>query len=505
MKRVFLVLVAVAACCACSDQGVGPQPKRIPAGYVPQHLLASEPSPLTRVDVTLGDKVVYLGNIVDTPRIIPGNVLKVKHYWKVVRPVGPGWRVFTLLHGAPDRADFMNLAPTDMQLAHAPATWRAGEIIEDEQELVLRPDWKSATATLLVGLIAVGEHGVGDRMAATGPNTRDRAVIARVFDVDLARAPPPPGTVHVPHAQGPIVIDGALDPGWGSPAVSGEFSPGEGSPEPVGKASAKMTWDEQNLYVFVSVLDHDIYSPYKAQDDPLWKADCIELFIDADGNRKGYVELQVNPNNATFDSWFAGGRAGKGDEAWDSGMQTAVKVRGTPDQTGDSDQGWDVEIAIPWQAIKGGDPAMPVRVPPLVGDRMRLNVVRVDTKGASTQPSVSSWNRITIGDFHALDRLLTAVFADNVGGIIPGTPSMVSGTSGGSGSGVGSGSGIGSGSGTGSGTGSETGSGIGTGSRSGSGIGSGSGRGNGNPPAIRVIAPQPEPEESPAPPTAGAP
>ena len=33
------------------------------------------------------------------------------------------------------------------------------------------------------------------------------------------------------------------------------------------------------------------------------------MFIDADGNRRGYVELQVNPNNVTFDSWFAGDRA----------------------------------------------------------------------------------------------------------------------------------------------------------------------------------------------------
>ena len=53
------------------------------------------------------------------------------------------------------------------------------------------------------------------------------------------------------------------------------------------------------------------------------------MFIDADGNRRGYVELQVNPNNATFDSWFATTRAQPGDRAWDSGMVTAVKVRGT--------------------------------------------------------------------------------------------------------------------------------------------------------------------------------
>src|SRR5688572_30733282 len=103
MPRVLLVFLALAA---CSDQGSGPQPRRIPAGYVPQHLLASEPTALTRVDVTLGDKVVYLGNVVEkagveNTRIIPGAVVRLKHYWKVVRPIGPGWKVFTLVHGQP--------------------------------------------------------------------------------------------------------------------------------------------------------------------------------------------------------------------------------------------------------------------------------------------------------------------------------------------------------------------------------------------------------------------
>jgi len=63
------------------------------------------------------------------------------------------------------------------------------------------------------------------------------------------------------------------------------------------------------------------------------------MFVDADGNRRGYVELQVNPNNATFDSWFATTRAQPGDPSWDSGMETAVKVRGTT-EPGDTDQGW---------------------------------------------------------------------------------------------------------------------------------------------------------------------
>jgi cellulose/xylan binding protein with CBM9 domain len=413
------VLAGLVFVAACVDRGPGPPPKKIDPAYVAQHLLSQPPVLAPRLEVAIGGKVTYLGNTVDRSSVAPGQTVRITHYWQVMQPVGARWKVFALVRGAPGTADFMNLTATDMQIAHGPARWKPGEVIEDIQDIALRPDWRSPIATLSVGLIGVGEHDVGDRMAASGPHTEDRAVIARVFDVDLSKAPPPPGTVHVPRATGPITVDGiALEPAWAAAATSPELVPAEGSPDPVGKATAKLTWDDQYLYAFVSVTDSDVWSEYKNHDDPLWKQDCVELFIDADGNRRGYVELQVNPNNATFDSWFATTRAQPGDPSWDSGMVTAVKLRGTT-APGDTDQGWDAEIAIPWQAVRGRDDAMAVRLPPQVGDRWRMNIVRVDVKTGDKNPTASSWNRITLADFHALDRMLTVVFADPTGSIAP--------------------------------------------------------------------------------------
>jgi hypothetical protein len=414
-----LALALWVATAGCVDQGPGPQPKKIDPHFVADHLLSRMPAvEPTRLDVSLAGKVEYVGNTIDRTAIAPGQTVRVTHYWRVIAPVGPGWKVFSLVRGAPYTADFMNLPATDMQIAHGPALWKAGELIEDSQDIVLRPDWRSPTATLTVGLIATGAHGIGDRMPASGPHTQDRAVIARVIEVDLAKAPPPPGTVHIPRALAPLQIDGvASEPAWATAATSPELVTAEGSADPVGKAIAKLTWDDQFLYAFVSVTDSDVWSEYKNHDDPLWKQDCVELFIDADGNRRGYIELQVNPNNATFDSWFATTRAQPGDPSWDSGMLTAVKLRGTT-EPGDTDQGWDAEIAIPWQAVRGRDAAMAIRLPPQVGDRWRLNVVRVDLKTGDKNPQASSWNRITSADFHALDRMLTAVFADSNGSIV---------------------------------------------------------------------------------------
>jgi hypothetical protein len=418
MKSILAIAVVLAG---CVDRGPGPQGKKIDPSYVRANLVTEVPQGIHPLNVDLGGKVLYLGNSIDpTTPIAPAGTVRVTHYWQVKEPPGAQWRVFSFARGAQGSADFMSLSPTDMQIGHPTKAWKAGQIIRDVQDIIIRPDWRSPTLTLYVGLVEAGGNQIGDRMAASGEQVVDRAIVARTIDVDMAKAPPPPGTVYVPRAAGPITIDGlANDPGWANAAASPDLITADSSPDPVGKAVARMTWDDQNLYVFVSITDSDVFSSFKEQDDPLWKADCVELFIDADGNRSGYVELQVNPNNATFDSYFATTRGQPGDESWDSGMMTAVRVRGTADKSGDSDQGWDVEIAIPLAAVKGRAEAMPVRLPPQVGDRWRLNVVRVDYRSGGGGPGVSSWNRISYADFHALDRMLTVVFADASGSIVP--------------------------------------------------------------------------------------
>ena len=423
--KIFSALIAAAALpCACVDSGPGPQAKPIDRKYVAANLVTTTPGDLQPSNVSFGGRVELAGTTAERAQIAPGQTMHVQAYWRVLVPPGDGWRVLAQLRGDPGTADFMNLDASDMELGHPLAAWRAGELIRDEHVFVLRPDWKSKTATLYLGLVRDGGHDDAARMAAIGPTGAAVAhdvAVARVFDVDLSHAPPPPGTIYIPRATAPIAIDGiGNDPGWAGAVVSPEFVAADGSPDPVGKTIAKLTWDDQYLYAFVSITDPDIVSPYKQHDDPLYKADAIELFIDADNNRRGYIELQVNPNGATFDKWWPQTRAQDGDESWESGMTAAVKLRGTT-EPGDTDQGWDAEIAIPWAAVKGRDDAMKVNLPPHVGDRWRLNIVRSDQKTGGThqaEAGASSWNKIGVGDFHALDKMLNVVFADHGGSIV---------------------------------------------------------------------------------------
>ncbi|HEU4614763.1 MAG TPA: hypothetical protein VFS15_21875, partial [Kofleriaceae bacterium] len=248
MKRWFVIAAVLAA--GCVDRGPGPQGKKIEAKYIRENLLTAMPQDIDRLDVNLGGKVMYLGNKVEyldgTPAsapLAPGGTIRVRHYWQVLQPPGAGWHVFALVRGAPGSIDFMNLGPTDMEIGYPTTKWKSGQIIQDVQDIVLRPDWRSPTATLYVGLVEEHGHQIGDRMPASGPHVVDRAIVARSIEVDLTKAPPPPGTLYLPHAAGPITIDGlANEPGWTTAATSSELVTADGSPDPVGRAIARMTW-----------------------------------------------------------------------------------------------------------------------------------------------------------------------------------------------------------------------------------------------------------------------
>jgi hypothetical protein len=415
MQRKYLGCLIAVTLSACVDTGP-PEPKIDPA-YIQKNLLAEPPAQMTnRVDADFGGKIVYLGSDVAKPTVAPGDEVTVVHYWKVVEAPGEKWRVFTHLLGS-SKQDWENIDRSDMRVGHGPDTWKAGEIIRDEHKFRVPKDWKSPHADVLVGLYPKGGSKVDDRMpVVSGQADAERRIKVARLQVQgggVKAAAEALKTYVIHKASEPITIDGRADEAaWQRAPESPAFATAEGGPEPRGATRARLLWDDQNLYVFVTAQDKDVSSQYKSHDDSMWKEDVIELFIDADGNRRGYAELQVNPNNAQFDAWFMTTRAGPSDMAWTARMTSAVTVHGTVSQSDDEDTGWDVEIAIPLQAVKGTHQTMEVNIPPRPGDTWRLNVVRVDKPEAEKNPAVSSWSAITYQDFHGLDRMLEVTFGD---------------------------------------------------------------------------------------------
>ncbi len=416
MKRVAQIAFASLLFASCVEKG--PPTKKVDKAYVQANLLSEVPSDIDNpMQVDFGGKVLYLGNSVSTKVLSPGGAGRIVHYWKIVEPPGEDWRIFAHLNGT--GGEWLNLDSTDMRTGHPASQWKAGDIIRDEQKFALSKGWSGTQATLSVGLYQKGGKGIDARMTiAGGPKDKESRSPVYRFTVKGGVSSKGKQTLYtITKASGPIVIDGKADEAsWKGAPMSPNFTDATGGLAVGADTQAQLLWDDQFLYAFIHLDDRDVYSQFQNQDDTLWKEDVIEIFIDADRNGRGYVELQVNPNNAHFDAWFPKNRGQTHHFEWNSKMQSAVLVHGSKDDRSDVDQGWDVEIAIPLEDVKGMDQGMKVNLPPQLGDTWRLNMVRGE-KPKDKGLAAASWNPITVKDFHALGRMLTVEFANKKGEI----------------------------------------------------------------------------------------
>src|SRR5262249_23140936 len=84
-----------------------------------------------------------------------------------------------------------------------------------------------------------------------------------------------------------------------------------------------------------------------------------------------------------------------GHEDWDPKMKSAVAVKGTIDNSADKDEGYTVEVAIPWKAFEKGAK----NLPPKPGDAWRVSFYAMANNGGT------SWSPILgQGNFHKATR-----------------------------------------------------------------------------------------------------
>jgi len=191
---------------------------------------------------------------------------------------------------------------------------------------------------------------------------------------------------------------------------------------------AKLLWDDKNLYVSFQCADTDIWSSLAKRDDKLWTQEADEIMIDADGNGRTYIELQVAPNGNLFDTYLPERRKYEDTIdpklkpfSWNSKTVAKVRVDGTLNKREDQDKGWTAELAIPLEDVKGMDTASTLTLPPQPGQVWRINMFRMDIPQGKPQQA-SGWSPPMIGDFHALDRFGELVFGDAQGAVPPPAP-----------------------------------------------------------------------------------
>ncbi|HSP79172.1 MAG TPA: carbohydrate-binding family 9-like protein, partial [Myxococcaceae bacterium] len=169
------------------------------------------------------------------------------------------------------------------------------------------------------------------------------------------------------------------------------------------RTEARLAYDDAHLYIAFDVEDPDMWGTLRERDAPIYEQEVVEVFLDANADGRTYNELQVSPHNVTFDAYFPARRQGM-DLGWDSGMVTAVKVRGTLDDPTDRDEGWRAELRIPLARL-----AEVPHLPPRKGDRWRFNLYRLEHL-ERRQVEGQAFSPLFVGDFHALPRFGWLVF-----------------------------------------------------------------------------------------------
>ena len=404
--------------------------------FVKKNLLSAAPTPQFAVNADLDGKVILLGADVAPNPIEAGRDVKVTQYWKVVEAPGTGWRLFDHV-GGPGGAGYQNRDHGPVRSKYPVAQWKAGDIIKDEWNFSVPASWQFDNVEIRSGLWKhSGNQFVNMNVKTAGvADPRNRVLVAKV-PVKGGTPAAPPKKYLVRRTLKPIKIDGKLDEAaWKTaPSVGAFVNTLTGAPSEI-KTDAKLLWDDQNLYIAFENTDTDVWSSLTKRDDKLWTQEADEIMIDADGNGKTYVELQVAPNGNIFDTYLPEWR--KYEDTldpkrkpydWNSKLKAVVKVDGTINKRDDQDKGWTVEAALPL-ADANGLASPGVKVPPAPGDVWRINLFRLDAPKGKGQIA-AAWSPPLTGDFHVLDRFGQLVFASENGDVPAPPPAMVHGAAG---------------------------------------------------------------------------
>jgi hypothetical protein len=172
------------------------------------------------------------------------------------------------------------------------------------------------------------------------------------------------------------------------------------------KTVARLAWDSDNLYVAYDCDDSDVTAVQTGHDDPTYTDDAVEIFIAPPGVKNLYLGLEMNARAVLYDYLYPFPQ--RLIKHYDlPGVRLAASIRGTLNNSADQDQGWSLEVAIPWRAF--ADLAdNPV---PKTGDRWIANMNRWD----GTQPNrrLSQWSDsgMVRPDPHYPDRFGQLLFA----------------------------------------------------------------------------------------------
>jgi hypothetical protein len=167
-----------------------------------------------------------------------------------------------------------------------------------------------------------------------------------------------PESYVVYHTDNPPMIDGNINKlVWQQTPWTNEFRDIEGDtkPKPTYPTRVKMLWDDTCLYIAAQLTEPQVWANLTHHDDIVFHDNDFELFIDPGNTTQPYYEVEVNALNTIFDLLLNKPYRDGGTPLsnWDlRALRSAVKIQGTLNNPADQDQGWTVEMAIPFNSVK---------------------------------------------------------------------------------------------------------------------------------------------------------
>ncbi|TDP03014.1 carbohydrate-binding family 9-like protein [Flavobacterium sp. 245] len=189
-----------------------------------------------------------------------------------------------------------------------------------------------------------------------------------------------------------VTVDGDLSE-WKN-TFSGPFVIHNSGEKATQNTFVSLSWNNENLYIaYLSTDSKIIGKPQKKDSQIFYTDDLVEIFIDADGDGKNYIEIGVNAYSAYYDMLLkcispdCGGW--KMSMAFNlSGFETASKI--TP-------EGFCTEMKIPFSSlekIKNGN-----FIKPKIGTKWRGNLFRIDYGNKTEYLALQPYKSLKFG-FH---------------------------------------------------------------------------------------------------------
>jgi len=210
-------------------------------------------------------------------------------------------------------------------------------------------------------------------------------VFGGTLAAQTARTPPPIPQIEVKRAASRITVDGKLDEAAWREAASVEFQFPWEQPGAKQKTEVRLLWDDEALYLGYDCDDSDIVAHFDQRDDPTYRDDAVELFINPNPKQNFYYGLEMNARAVLYDYFYAFPQLLI--KRFDmTGVKLATHLRGTLNVTSDKDQGWSLELAIPWHNFQ----ELVRKLPPEPGSTWTANLNRWD--GVEPKRRLSQWS-----------------------------------------------------------------------------------------------------------------